>query len=104
MKKALITLFTIGAITTSSMSFAWEHGGGWHHGGGFFGGGVRAPLFIAGAALGAAGAIAYNTLPRPYYAPPRVIYEPAPVVYAPQPYYVQQQPAVVPQPYPYRPY
>jgi hypothetical protein len=115
MKKIIISVATLIALSTSSLSFAWGHDERWEHHGGFRGHGfvesvVRAPFIVAGAALGAAGAIAYNAIPGPYYAPPRTYYEQPRTYYAPQPYVVQPQvimqaPVVMPpQPYPYRPY
>ena len=112
MKKTIISIGALIALSLSSTSFAWGHGERWEHHGGFrshgFGGAV--PYIVAGAALGAVGAIAYNAIPGPYYAPPRTYYEQPRAYYGPQPYVVQPQvimqaPVVMPpQPYPYRPY
>ena len=106
MKKIIISVATLIALSTSSLSFAWGHDERWEHHGGFrghgFGGAV--PFIVAGAALGVAGAIAYNSTPGPYYAPPRTYYEQPRTYYAPQPYVVQPQVVMPPQPYPYRPY
>jgi hypothetical protein len=111
MKKVIIGILAIASITTSSMSFAWDRDGGWRHGGGWdhhtrgFG---YAPALIAGAALAATGAYAYNNYSRPYYAPPRVYYEQPRPYYVQQPFVVQQQqyyqqPIVIPQQsYPYQ--
>jgi len=106
MRKVIISIASLLALSTSSLSFAWGHGGGWNHQHGF----NPIPYVIAGAVIGAGGAIAYNSVPGPYYAPPRTYYEQPRTYYAPQPYVVQpqviMQPPVVmpPQPYPYRPY
>ena len=83
MKKIIISVATLIALSTSSLSFAWGHDERWEH---------------------------HNSTPGPYYAPPRTYYEQPRTYYAPQPYVVQPQvimqaPVVMPpQPYPYRPY
>ena len=106
MRKVIISIASLLALSTSSLSFAWGHGGAWNHHHGF----NPIPYVIAGVVIGAGGAIAYNSAPGPYYAPPRAYYEQPRTYYAPQPYMVQpqviMQPPVVmpPQPYPYRPY
>jgi hypothetical protein len=105
MKKIIISVATLIALITSSLSFAWGHDERWEHHGGFRGHGFgeAVPFIVAGAALGVAGAIAYNSSPGPYYAPPRTYYAPQPYVVQPQ--VIMQAPVVMPpQPYPYRPY
>ena len=53
MKKIIISVATLIALSTSSLSFAWGHDERWEHHGGFrghgFGGAV--PFIVAGAAV-----------------------------------------------------
>jgi len=59
MRKVIISIASLLALSTSSLSFAWGHGGGWNHQHGF----NPLPYVIAGAVIGAGGVIAYNSVP-----------------------------------------